>query len=390
MSDLDRLRGVAQIVRPPAFEELLQTRRRRTRRARLAAASTLAVAATVLVGVLASIGGTVRTDPQPVAPSPSPAQTTARKIVYSDGYPSHTIHFGDRVVETGNGYVNMDVTDDGFVYATGDGRVWFSDGGRPEQIGSHVCNFDQHFYVDVRAVRSANAGSLVAWFDCSQAAGPALVVRDTGSGRVVVRQPMDSCAVAGSDWCDLDNVIGEHVYFTRHFFLDGGTGRLVVRHLSFDVTTGRLSTATPQSYAEDLLSHPRGLVVGVSRRTGTVTDGIWQTFTVVGSGLVPQVQLPSGREVPRSAFDTATGRAVELHLPQGYAYRGPGNFTLFEWLDNDTVALMAGGGGWPYGPRYGDILTCRLSDGRCDLTVKGQGGGEGDKVRIVPHLQLPG
>jgi len=78
MSDLDRLRDVGQLVRPPAFEELLEARRRRTRRARIATASALAAAATVAVGVLAATGGNLRTDP--VAPSPAPTPTESFQI----------------------------------------------------------------------------------------------------------------------------------------------------------------------------------------------------------------------------------------------------------------------------------------------------------------------
>lgn len=72
MSDLDQLREVGRLVRQPAFEELLETRRRRTRRLRLATASAVAAAVVVAVGALAVTGGNVRTERPPVAPSPSP------------------------------------------------------------------------------------------------------------------------------------------------------------------------------------------------------------------------------------------------------------------------------------------------------------------------------
>jgi hypothetical protein len=80
MSDLDQLREVGVLVRQPGFEELLETRRRRTLRTRIATASALAVAATAVVGVLAVTGGNVRTGPPPVAPSPSPTPTETFEI----------------------------------------------------------------------------------------------------------------------------------------------------------------------------------------------------------------------------------------------------------------------------------------------------------------------
>lgn len=72
MSDLDQLREVGRLVRQPAFEELLDTRRHRTRRSRIATASAVAAAVAVAVGALAVTGGNVRTERPPVAPSPSP------------------------------------------------------------------------------------------------------------------------------------------------------------------------------------------------------------------------------------------------------------------------------------------------------------------------------
>ena len=66
MPDLDRLREVGQLVRQPAFGELLDTRQRRTRRTRIATASALAVAVIVAVTVLAASGGDVRSDPLPI------------------------------------------------------------------------------------------------------------------------------------------------------------------------------------------------------------------------------------------------------------------------------------------------------------------------------------
>ena len=75
MSDLSRLREVGLSVRQPAFDELLDTRRRRTRRARIATATATAVAGIAVVGALATSGHNVRTDAPPIVPSPSPTPT---------------------------------------------------------------------------------------------------------------------------------------------------------------------------------------------------------------------------------------------------------------------------------------------------------------------------
>ena len=74
---------------------------------------------------------------QDSAPDETP-MPPVRKLLYSEGrlliHEPGIIHFGDRDVRTVDTTVHMDVTDDGFVYVTRWGRVWFSDGGPPEQI----------------------------------------------------------------------------------------------------------------------------------------------------------------------------------------------------------------------------------------------------------------
>lgn len=76
-------------------------------------------------------------------------------------------------------------------------------------------------------------------------------------------------------------------------------------------------------------------MIGDSRETGTPTPG--GSFVPVGRRL-----FPSGNDgSPTSAFDTATRRPIQLHLPAGYQpdHDEPG-LVIFEWLDDDTVALV--------------------------------------------------
>jgi len=271
----------------------------------------------------------------------------------------------------------MDMTDDGVVYTNAD-SVWFTEGGATTAIGSRPCSYDTHFWVGPRVAVSANVGSLIAWFDCSQPARPSLVVFDTRSKLETVRRPMPSCSLVGG-WCLFDAIIGNHIYFSSRSTRSAD-------HLMFDVTTGRTSTATHQSYAEDVRNHPRGLVLGDSAQVGEPTNGIGLAFHVDGSRLVARAPANSPSQSPR-IFDTATGHPVELRLPDGYSARGAADLTLFQWLDDDTVALMVGGGRWPGGPRYGDILTCQLSSGHCVLDVRAPR--NPSTVRIVPNITLP-
>ncbi len=391
----DLTRQVEHLPTPPLDLELLVARgEQRLRRRRVAALTTAAAVVVVMVlgGVL--VGGV---DPKSSGPvdlprrDDSPTVSTVRQLVYADNIPGREMHFGNRVVNTGVAFAHIDMTDDGFVYTTGgrssDGRLWFSDGGAPEQIAARVCR-DPHGYGV--AVRTANAGSLVAWFECAKSTVQTLVVFDTATGREVVRQQLTAdCPTKDLGTCTLDDVIAGHVYFTYTFYRQGGTGRVASRNLMFDVATKRTSTPTPQSYSDDVTTHSRGLVVGDSWPTGTASDGIGQDFVVVASKLLPQVRKANGEQAVTAGFEGATKRELRLNLPSGY-HRADG-FTLFAWLDDDTIALVANGDqGWPSGRGYGDILTCRLSTGRCDLTVRGRDVSRDDQVRVVPHLGLPG
>lgn len=382
----------AATVQPPTVDVavLVAEAQRRERRRRLTvAASCVAIVAIVAAG---SLSAGLRSADRGLGPTNipntndrngAPRDGQVRQLVYEDiqhvetgnGLGGSTIHFGDHVIENDVGMVHLDVTDDGFVYTSEDGPVWFSDGGQPEQIGTHACgrggSGDPGMLgaYETNSVMTGNAGSLVVWFDCTPGTQGTLVVFDTDSGHEVIRQQIAACHRRELNWCSLTAVVGDHVYFlgpAKH-----GRGRVVGPLVRFDVTTGRESVVTAQAYADDLRSQPRGLVVGDSWQAGTPTSGIGESFNVVGSRLVPG----------KSIFDTATGHAVRLHLPNGYDTDADA-FTLHEWLDDDTVAL-AGGGGWT----SFDLITCRLSDGRCTLAAKGH---EGSWVRIVPQVVLPG
>jgi hypothetical protein len=393
----DLAHRAADLVAPSISLDVLVARgERRLRRRRIAVIAAVACAVMVVVigGLLVNSGTRQANAPidQPNRHETTPAPTTpsARKIVYADNLPGRVMHFGDRIVATGVAFAHIDMTDDGFVYTTGGylggRRLWFSDGGAPAQKASGVC---QDGHGSGNAVRTANAGSLVAWFECEGSTAQTLVVFDTGIGREVLRQQLRECQWTGFAPCTLDQVIGEHVYFTDTYYRHGGTGRVAFRRWVFDLGTGTTSAPAPQSFAEDLTGHSRGLVVGDSWSTGAATDGIGQEFAVGGSRLVPQTRNSNGEQAGTSAFDTATRREMRLALPSGY--RRADGFTLFEWLDDDTVALVARGDqGWPSGRGYGDILTCRLSTGQCELTVRGREVTADNQVRVVPHLGLPG
>ncbi len=365
----------------------------RLRRRRLTAVLGSVAAVVIVIALALAVGsglnGPVKPTNGPVdrptsSPEP-PLPGPVRQLVYGDAqlfaHTTGSIHLGDSSVVTDVGFVHLDVTDAGFVY-TREGAAWFSDGGAPVRIGSHLCgaapNGEFAHYAQ-RSVMSANAGSLAAWFDCTRPARPTLVVYDTASRIEVARQVVDYCRRS----CELVDVTADYVYFDRGIFK--GAPEPEYR---FDLRTHQLRAASPQSYAADLSSHPRGLVVGDTWETGTATSGTGQVFRVVGSALVPLGGPRDSEETLTRAFDTATRHALRLRLRPDYRGDPDEGFVLFEWLDDDTVALAATGND----NGLGNILTCHLSDARCDLTVKRRASTNGPEVpyRIVPNLPLPG
>lgn len=189
--------------------------------------------------------------------------------------------------------------------------------------------------------------------------------------------------------CLPGTIIGDHLYITSN----ESYGKNADAAQDYALATDRVSKVehvvsygredVPTSYLDDIRNQPRSLVIGNSWETGTPTPG--GNFVPVGTRLVP-----SGNHGPTSAFDTATRRPIHLHLPAGYQpdHDEP-DLEIFEWLDDDTVALVRPTTGMapdlPYRgtPLDRDILTCRLSTGRCEVAAPSHG-----HVRVLPGAAL--
>lgn len=407
--DLRFLVHRADEVRGRADQRLAEVHTRiasaRRRRAVEAAAGTSAAVVALVVGVALLTGPTgAKKDDGPIPPVSSETPSKAsRKVVYSDDVapvPHRApmplsrvgrLHVGEREVRIDQvlrtvGSWALEVTDAGAVYAKDDRTVWLTDGGEPRRIAEQAC-VDTTQY---DGLASGNSGPWAAWFDCSPASrGGDLVVFDTVAGREVVRRAVPACRGRELRWpaykCDLQDVVGEHVYFS--VTLDPAADRR--RDFVLDVTSGEVAPARPGAYAQDIDSHPRGLVIGDDVQTGVRSTGLGQVFEVVGPRLVPELGLDAEPFLARAMFDTATGRAVRLRLPDGYRARRSDAtddapfFVLSQWLDDGTVTLVRGNAS----THLGDILVCQLSDGRCEVAVEAP---HGDVTRIVANWHLPG
>ena len=414
LEDLRQLaeRGETVVGRADQRLDEVHARIRSTQRRRRAEAvvGACAVVVALVVGIAVVTGSTGQDrNHGPIPPAtetpPTPTATTTRQIVYSDdilGSPAGensilyigTLHVGDREVRidqqlnTVRGWP-LEVTDAGVVYAKSNGSMWFTDGGRPRQIAAQTCAGTDP--VNYSGLATGSTGTWAAWFDCAPGRGGDLVVFDTGTGREVARRPIPSCRPTTNRGCGLDGMIGEHVYFTRNFS-PGHDRQTRYRAYTFDVATGRVVAASEQQHRDDIRNDPRALVVGDSWRTGTRMTSV--DFEVAGSRLVPTDPQPGPEPRRTRAFNIASGRPVHLRLPAGY-HPGPPplsvgdhpsgvrRFTLFEWLDDDTVALAQLGDS----NLTGDIISCRLSDGACQFVAKAP---PPDQLRLLASGVPPG
>jgi hypothetical protein len=170
--------------------------------------------------------------------------------------------------------------------------------------------------------------------------------------------------------------------------------------MALDLARGRVFEADQGALWEDLRAHPRALIKGDSFSDGEVVSQE-AYFVPDGSSLVLRRLISeTGADVDgdgagdgepafgTGGFDT-TGRRLDLRLPDGYKPAAVG-YSLFQWLDDDRFAAMAGAVhnefGWNGFPGYGDILVCNIDKGRCALAAKGP---KGDGFRLVPHVDAP-
>jgi len=397
----ERAEGL-EVARPERVDEVMGRIwiRRRRRTGALVAASGM-VALTLVVGaamLTRDPGGT----PTPIGPDtstsvdpePGPQAGPVRKVAYTDEYwPTLTLQVGSRTVDISaqappadpgqfvNDVVHMDVTDDGVGFTTHDGRIWFTDGSSVDQIGDAHHQLGWSSYDEVR---SGTSGSLLAWTEWAADRRLVLVVYDTSAGREVARASMPGCTAGG---CRLAHVVGSHVYWRTAWDRPPTT--------RYDVSTGQVVRVSQADLAADLAGQPRGLIVGDSPETGVATEGHGQRFLVEGRRLEPVLD---GRVddnpayLPTTAFAAGTLDPLELRLPAGYEEAD--EFTAFQWVDDDRLALMNAAN--ELKQTTGDILVCRVSTGQCELAAgpKAPGDTIGDEEvelpRVAPHLPLPG
>jgi hypothetical protein len=416
MSDVLReaLSERADAVDPPRLDTqaVVASGEQRLRRRRLGAVAASVLAVALVVGVPAAVlelRHESRSVEQPEVPTPpekgdEKVVTGPRPLVYAEG---PELHVGDRTLALGkmraghgivgaspDSMVSLHVTDAGAVFATFDGRIWFSDGSSAEHIGTvpgprrepghttFVHGLPQSW------IETDDAGSRAAWLEHPSRGRPQLVVYDTAAravqSRVVLPVPQGVGKAQFPGWEDAESgLYGDHVYW--HLVIVPRYGSIgPPRLMRTKLSTGTTERATRRMLAAERYGNPRTLVIGKGAEAEVVTGRDGQAFQRFGSRLEP-VRFDhditnANYRVP--AFHPVTGEQLRFRAPARLAESN--ELVLFQWMDDDRFALSTR-------PLFGsnerrDLVICRVSTERCEIAVrKGPGA-----WLLLPEASLPG
>ncbi len=350
MSELDLLRGLADQISQPPLDALRETARRRSRYRAVVTAVSAAAVAGVVIGVAVLTQDRDERTEQPIEP---PRGATTRPVTYADGA---TIHYGDRSVTAPGPVVELDLTDDGVMFRTDVGEIWFTDGVYMEQVGtlgepgSAYDEPDYPYATTWGFVVSGNTGSRVAWFEFPQEGRPEVVAYDTRSREDVIRHKLD---VKPGSYALLASVTERFTYWYTDPASDDD---ISVPQARVDLTSGDESPVDQGQYESDLPSPgtPRTMMVSHSEgepATYRVHDAIGWQFDVTRRGVQPQGPQPL------DARDGGSNRRFSFSAPPGYPLAAPNWLT--QWVDDDTVVVTVNRAG------NDDLLECHFSTRAC-------------------------
>lgn len=347
------------------LDQILRDGRRRLRRNRLAtaAASVAAVAAVATAVPLAT--GHWDTSGEQIAPA-TPPPFEQPQITYAVG---STIHYGERTIDVGGGLkvASLVPTDHGFVFATGDGRVYFTDGDGAEPVG-HTSRDGLYLKAD---------GPLAAWVEFPRGQAPVFVVYDTSTGQRVLETSEGNRpgmkAFRDTDAAYIYGIDGNQVYWrsglgaVRH---DLGTGQSTVLAADAnpfdisDIENGRIAHTTREPEGEDTKIR----VSTDLTRPGDPMPSGWRGVLSPAAGYVAVDEADE-----MAVYDVATHADVSPSTT-GYAF-----VTAYEWLDEHTVVMI--GLERLDDTEPFDILTCTVPSGACKVAV--------DDAATFPGFTLP-
>jgi hypothetical protein len=308
-------------------------------------------------------------DPTPTPSIPTPVVTSLdRPLTYAVG---RTIHYGDRVVDTGRQIAQVDVTDAGVVYLTEDGELWFTDGSKLRLIEKGRGTYDEGL-----EVVTAATGSRVAWLRSKGTMPVEVVVYDVASRKVVFTAPAGQAA-----WPDFDTSQPESqvqvltadqviAYYSDTHYNGRDIGQ--VRYVSYDLRTGRRTELSYDEFEAVTASVPtralewrsrdgdrdsllRGSTDAYRIRDGVLTVDVFDDS--VGTWRVADPVDPVSRDRLRIQVPAVLADGSELRL--------------FQWLDDGVFAMvrMVTGTSLDVGDL---VVVCTVSDSSCEVAVEGR------------------
>jgi hypothetical protein len=147
----------------------------------------------------------------------------------------------------------------------------------------------------------------------------------------------------------------------------------------YDVDTGVLEPVDEDELAAARRGVSRALVAGPSAEAGGLlhTEGFLADtgtnsagrLTNSGTNSVGRLTVNDGEL--DDLVDPHTGEQVKLRVPPGYE---SGQMWFLQWLDDTRFTLISvipgRYGNWPGGSApVGDLLVCRITEGRCDVRL---------------------
>lgn len=368
----DRAEGVQgrQSERLGEVHDRIRVARRRRRTAAVvgAAALALVVAGTaVILRPDAERAAPAPATPSPSLPSPTPTgedpTTLVRPLTYAVG---QTIHYGDRVIDTGHEIVDVDITDAGVVYLTRRGELWFTDGLRTQQIDPGIGSYSEGY-----EAKSAAVGSRVAWVRYDGGMPVELVVHDVGTDEEVLTEP-----AGPSVWPDYDTTHqpnGQALFLTADqvvvqysddHYGSRNFGR--VRYVSYALDTGR------RTVVDDLdsiaVSPPtRALTYRLRRGDAAFLQRSTDGYRIRDGLLIIEV-FDDASAVPRVADPVNPVTGARLRIPAPAELPEGAKLRLFQWLDDGVFALsQVNRRGYPDGA----LVVCTLSEPGCEVADAG-------------------
>ncbi len=288
---------------------------------------------------------------------------STREPTYSLG---STIHYGAEVLDVSPHNVSAFVqTDQGFVFVTSAGGIFFADGTSTEQIGTTELPYG-------RLLAADDSGGYVAWVDTTATPVPEFVVYDTATREEAVRTAEGSVAITDrTGEFDLPTVLA----------VDGQTGYWHNSEgvVAWDIAAGSGSVIEPGANSQLLKDVAAGELARASsddRNVVVSADPQAEAPTFAGGHamLSPDARYvyTDDTDVAR-VFDVATGRDVTPNH-QGYPF-----IAVTQWVDDTTFVALGLSGRAETSPL--DLLECSVVAQGCRVVAPGVG--------TVGNVQFP-